>query len=278
MPKIHYATASILESGERPLEQLIYMTSAIFGDDWEYMPHSHSFAEVFYVTSGTGVFCANNVELPLQKDTLVLINPNTPHAERSCNGTPLEYIIMGIDNLFFRFPNNQDYTFDLYDFRESEDSIAPILNMMLEEVQAKKQSSYQVCHHYLSSFFLKVMRRAGENLELYSVSHVPPECAAIKDYIKLHFSEDITLDMLADFSGFNKYYLSKMFAKTYGTAPISYLLERRILHSEELLKTTDYTINQISDIVGFSSANYFSQSFKKYTGMTPMSFRETHLT
>lgn len=276
MPKIQYSSASILDSGQRPQEQLIYMTSATYGDDWEYMLHSHSFAEVFYVTSGSGLFCGDGTEIPIQKDSLVLINPNTQHTERPLGFEPLNYIIMGIDNLFFRFLSSKNASFQIYDFEESRTALLPILNLMLEEVRSKKQSCYEMCCHYLSSFFLKVIRMSENDFDIYSATHTSPECAAVKDYIKLHFSEDITLDMLAEFSGFNKYYLSKIFSKIYGTAPISYLLERRILHSEELLKTTNYSINQISEMVGFSSANYFSQSFKRYTGMTPMSFRETH--
>lgn len=278
MAKIQYSVASILEPASRPLEQLIYMTSATFGNNWEYTPHSHSFSEVFFVTSGNGIFCWNDTEIPIQKGSLVLINPGVKHAERPLCAEPLHYIIMGIDNLFFRFNDQRRATFHIYDFPGAMDSLLPILNLMLEEVRSKKQSSYQVCYHYLSSFFLNVKEMSADTLGLYSASHISPECAAVKEYIKMHFAEDITLDMLADLSGFNKYYLSKQFSKVYGTAPISYLLERRILHSEELLKTTDYSVNQISDIVGFSSANYFSQSFKRYTGMTPLSFRETHFT
>lgn len=276
MTDVQYSTASFLESEQRPKEQLVYMTSATFGDDWEYTLHSHSFAEVFFVTSGEGVFCTRDAEVPIQKNTLVLINPNTPHTERSDKDKPLAYMIMGIDNLFFRFLDNQEYRFHTYDFSDYGQELVSVMNHMLNEVKIKQISSYQICQHYLSIFFLKVKRMTGSCLSLYSAHHLPSECAAIKDYIKLHFAEDITLDTLAELSGFNKYYLTRMFSKTYGVAPINYLLERRILHSEELLKTTDLSINRISCMVGFSSANYFSQSFKRYTGMTPLSYRETH--
>ena len=277
MTDIQYSTASFLHSALRSSEQLVYLTSATFGTDWEYTLHSHSFAEVFFVTSGEGIFCANDAEVPIHENSLVLINPGTPHTERSCGPVPLTYTIMGIDNLFFQFLDNVEFRFHAYALEEYGVTVIPIMNLMLEELQNRQQSSFQICQHYLSVFFLKVQRIIGDRLALYSASHFPPECAAVKDYIKLHYSEDITLDTLADFSGFNKYYLSRMFSKTYGVAPINYLLERRILNSEELLKTTDLSISQISRLVGFSSANYFSQSFKRYTGMTPLSYRETHI-
>lgn len=277
MADVQYSTASFLYSEQRPTEQLIYMTSSTFGEDWEYTLHSHSFAEVFFVTSGEGYFCTQDAEVPIQKNTLVLINPNTRHTERSCKEFPLTYMIMGIDNLFFQFSDNREYRFHTYDFSDTGQELVLVMEQMLVESAGKQPSFYQICQHYLSVFFLKVCRAAGNCLTLYSAHHLPPECVAIKDYIQLHFAEDITLDTLAELSGFNKYYLTRMFSKTYGIAPINYLLEKRILHSEELLKSTDFSISQISRMVGFSSANYFSQSFKRYTGMTPLSYRETHI-
>uniref|UniRef100_UPI001FA6E613 helix-turn-helix transcriptional regulator n=1 Tax=Mediterraneibacter glycyrrhizinilyticus TaxID=342942 RepID=UPI001FA6E613 len=64
------------------------------------------------------------------------------------------------------------------------------------------------------------------------------------------------------------------FSKSYGVAPINYLLDRRILNSKELLKNTDYSITHIAHMTGFSSANYFSQSFKKHTGITAAAYRK----
>lgn len=277
MSGVQYTTASFLSTSNRPDEQLVYMTSAAFGNDWEYMLHSHSFAEVFFVTSGEGYFCTSDAQVPIRENTLVLVNPNIPHTERSVGPSPLTYMIMGIDNLYFQFLDDKDAHFHTYDLRGHSHSVIPIMNLLLEEVQDKQPSANQICHHYLSVFFLKIQRITGGMLKLYTASHFPPECAAVKDYIKLHFADNITLDILAEFCGLNKYYLTRIFSKTYGIAPINYLLERRILHSEELLKTTKYSISQISGIVGFSSANYFSQSFKRYTGMTPLSYRETHI-
>lgn len=278
MTEIKYSPASFLSTGSRPLEQIIYMTSAVFGDDWECTPHNHSFAEVFYVRSGEGIFRSANLEVPLTKGTLVLINPNTPHTEQSTGTAPLTFVIMGIDNLYFHFPESSEPSFNAFHYHKFGETLYPIMELMLSEVKHKLVSSCQICQHYFAAFFLKLLRIVPDSLGLYSASHVPAECAAVKDYIKLHFAEDLTLDALALFSGFNKYYLSRMFSRTYGTAPINYLLERRIVHSEELLKTTSQSVSRISRLVGFSSPNYFSQSFKRYTGMTPLSYRETHFT
>ena len=44
--------------------------------------------------------------------------------------------------------------------------------------------------------------------------------------------------------------------------------------AKELLTNTNYSLQRVSEKVGFSSSSYFSKKFKKATGMTPQQFRE----
>ena len=146
--------------------------------------------------------------------------------------------------------------------------ILPLLKMILAEAHRHEPASEQICQYLLNAFLLKIGRVTNSQFSAGSVPDISGECAQIKDYIDHHYSEEVTLDDLAALSHLNKYYLSHIFSKSYGVAPINYLLERRILNSKELLKNTDYSITHIAHMTGFSSANYFSQSFKKHTGIT----------
>jgi YesN/AraC family two-component response regulator len=58
-----------------------------------------------------------------------------------------------------------------------------------------------------------------------------------------------------------------------GISPINYLINKRIDESKKLLSTTNYSIRDISSIVGFSNSSYFSQMFKKIAGISPKTFR-----
>ena len=276
MAELHLCASSFLDADQKPTEKLEYLTSAICGRNSQHNLHSHSFAEVFFVTSGEGYFCTEENEVPIKENTLLMINPNIRHTEKSCESCDLSYIIMGIDNLYFSFPGFKDHSFHAFNLGNKAQDVIPILNLTLEEVMIHQQTSFSICHHYLSVFFLKIQNLLKDQFSLWTIRNYPCECELIKDYMSRHYSKNITLDSLSELSGLNKYYLTRIFSKSYGISPINYLLERRILQAEELLKTTDMTISQISDSVGFSTANYFSQSFKRCTGMTPISYRETH--
>lgn len=255
-----------------PLERLLYISSASYGKDWISMFHSHSFTELFYVLDGYGYFCTEAGEVPIQKDSLVIINPNVRHTEKSSTSQALKYITLGIEQLKFEFTESEP-SFRTYDFSTHKSIILPILQLMLEEVKQKKDSYDLVCQHYLSILLLKILRITEEQVTITATNDLPSECSLIKDYIDQHSQDTISLNQLAEISHLNKFYMSHIFSKAYGISPINYLLERRILHSKELLKTTDFSVTQIAHTTGFSSSNYFSQSFKKYTGMTPKAYR-----
>lgn len=95
----------------------------------------------------------------------------------------------------------------------------------------------------------------------------------VKRLIDERYQEPLTLDQLAEAAHVSKYYLSHAFTEDYGISPINYLIARRIEESRSLLKTTDYSISQVAGFTGFSSQSYFSQSFRRLTGMTPGEYR-----
>lgn len=258
-----------------PMERLLYISSASYGKDWISMLHSHSFTELFYVVNGKGVFCTESGEVPIQKDSLIIINPNVRHTEKSSSTQPLTYITLGIDCLKFEL-ENEEHDYIVYDFSSQRGTLLPIMQSMLQEVEEKKASFDLICQNYLSILLLKLSRLTEKGFILATPEDFPSECELIKKYINQHSREQLTLDDLANVSHLNKFYLSHIFSKAYGISPINYLLERRILHSKELLKTTDFSITQIANATGFSSSNYFSQSFKKYTGITPKAYRKKY--
>lgn len=89
-----------------------------------------------------------------------------------------------------------------------------------------------------------------------------------------YYKDNLNLDLVADHVGMSKYYLCKEFHKKYGISPGKYLKELRISQACRLLTTnTNYTLQDIARIVGYSNNNYFGKVFKATKGITPDQFR-----
>ena len=104
------------------------------------------------------------------------------------------------------------------------------------------------------------------------------EVSRIKEYIDTNYFENITLDSLANQTNLNKFYISHLFKDALGISPINYLNSKRLSVCKTLLKTSSLSISEISETVGFSSQSYFTQTFKKFTNMTPNQYRRLHQT
>lgn len=93
--------------------------------------------------------------------------------------------------------------------------------------------------------------------------------------IHSNYSKDITLDCIASKIFITPGYLSQLFKQETGINFLSYLNQYRIKKAKEYLTETFLKTYEIAYKVGFKSEKYFSQVFKRYTGMTPTEYRES---
>ncbi len=94
------------------------------------------------------------------------------------------------------------------------------------------------------------------------------------DYIDLHLEDELTLQTLARLSGYSDYYVSKRFKKEVGTTPKEYIRKKRLERAKFLLRSTGADIQEISERLRFCSQSYFSDLFRRETGMNPTQWRE----
>ena len=94
------------------------------------------------------------------------------------------------------------------------------------------------------------------------------------DYIALHFSEELSLNTVADFVYLNRDHLSRQFKKEVGVNFSEYLMDLRLKEAKKLLETTNLRISDVALRVGITNLSYFSTVFHKAFGSTPNEFRK----
>lgn len=266
---------------DRNKVKLLYVSTAKYGGDWHSTLHTHACTEIFYVVGGSGKFNIEGKLLPVTTDDMVIVNPNVEHTEVSYNKRPLEYIVLGVEGLEYSAGEDADERWFMTNLQNAREALLHALREMLREIEFKAVGYELICQDLLEVLILRLMRHACLQFLPTKTEHRKPgrkpskECAAVRHYIDNHFKENINLDMLSELVHVNKYYMVHSFTKEYGISPINYLISRRIEESKYLLSDTDHSLSQISHMLGFSSPSYFSQSFRRLEGMSPMEFRRS---
>lgn len=94
------------------------------------------------------------------------------------------------------------------------------------------------------------------------------------DYLREHYSEQVTLNEVADSVYVSTCYISRMFKKELGRNFVETLNGIRMEKARELLLDPRYKTYEVAERVGIPDAHYFSRLFKKVVGVTPTEFRE----
>ena len=268
----------MMESDIKSLSfQLESITKSKYDSDWHSTLHTHPFTELFYVVDGKGEFNIQGQRFPVKANDFVIINPQVEHTELSSPDEPLEYIVLGINGLSFSnlTPVSEGgHPFSFFNLRDEQKDILRYLNAMVQEATSQQMSYELVCHNLLEILLIKILRHQHFDLEVGKQSKATKDISFIKHYLETYYHESIQLEDLASMTHLSRFYISHSFKKEIGMSPMEYLIDIRIKESKILLRTTNYSISQVADIVGFTTPTYFSKQFRKSTGVSPTDYRE----
>jgi len=103
--------------------------------------------------------------------------------------------------------------------------------------------------------------------------HISPSIQRVVDYINDNYMKKLTLENISEYVYLNKTYLSQLFTKQMNISLVNYIEKVRIQRAKSLLATTNLSVSQISEDIGYSSQSYFTKVFKKATGVGPLKYR-----
>lgn len=95
----------------------------------------------------------------------------------------------------------------------------------------------------------------------------------VVQYIQSNYSRELRLEQLANIFGYNSAYLGKVFHQYTGENFNNYLDRIRITEAKRLLTMDEYKVYEVAEMVGYSNINYFHNKFKKYVGISPLSYK-----
>lgn len=106
---------------------------------------------------------------------------------------------------------------------------------------------------------------------------IPEVVIFLMEYIEENYMKNITLKSIAKEFHYNPSYLGRLFNKHLNKSFNLFLQEKRIQASKKLLRDYSLSIDEVSYLVGFLYSSYFSITFKEFTGLSPLKYRQQEL-
>ena len=243
---------------------------------------------LFYVVSGEMSVIFKDRAVSLSSGSLVIFPPATPYELSFGDG--VEIIIINFD--FQDDENRQppkapteerlfrrEDVFSFFSPAPFEDiftldgafSIGELLSEVCREF--RPQSKY--CREIASAIMKAVILKCAKKKENAQPNEkIPPLAKKIKDYIDHSCLErEMSNSEIAEKFNYHPYYVSNVFRDAFGISLHGYIIRARINRAKELLTCTDMPISEIASICGFSGVSYFSECFRRETGMRPTELR-----
>jgi AraC-like DNA-binding protein len=103
---------------------------------------------------------------------------------------------------------------------------------------------------------------------------IPDDVLRVKNYLDSRIESQVSLLELCELVAKSKAHVIRTFRRAIGVTPYAYFLDRKIAHAKILLAYSSTKVKQVAESLGFSDEYYFSNVFKKKTGLSPSAYRK----
>ncbi len=234
--------------------------------------HAHKGYEIYYLKSGEKSYFIEDNVYPLLPGDFALISTYVLH---KTSGKNFERILLNFDR--------EDVPEEILPIVETcfqkvithtPAASRQYIELLLERMQAEYNEN-GVTPFLVAQFTCLVMEIA----RFSAAKAEAPDAATrqileIVKYINTNFSEEITVEGLAERAFLSRSHFCRQFKKVTGFSPLEYIHSVRLRVAENLLENSDLSITEIALRSGFSGSNYFGDLFRRYRGMSPRTWRQ----
>jgi len=257
------------------------ITSRMLVTDAGYFPHaaahgrsrSRGAAETIVIVcaSGTGWFAMEDgVERRVETGSAVVVPAGVGHRYHADSQDPwsiwwLHAVGSDMDDLVGELASDGDPVVRL---RDPYSAVAAV-----EEAVTAMEQDETVPMLYLAAGAAWRLFAQLASDRMRGVAPADDRVHIVQQYLRAHLSSSFSVDDLARLAGLSTSHFSATFKNTVGVSVIEYVKRLRSARARELLITTDASVGEIGETVGYSDAFYFSRQFRAVNGVSPTVFR-----
>jgi AraC-like DNA-binding protein len=247
------------------------------------MRHTQVCYEISYIISGKGWYSTDSKKYNLEAGDIYVGLPGQVHEGKADTLDPFRYFYMG-----FMF-NNSDSDGNSFThiermlknlscpvIKDKFDIQTHFLNV-LKEMKNVTQYSHMMVQTYIAQIIIIMYRNFFSEWDFSY--RIVKEKESTKDvvynainYIDRNLMNIKELGQIAQELRYSYSYLSHIFSEETGLTLRDYYAQKRLVKTIELLKSGEYNITQIAEMLNYQSIYSFSKAFKKSVGISPTEY------
>ncbi len=264
------------------------MVSCYHTDDADYIlsePDAHFEHQMILVTNGTAKIVINEQTYDLAPKSLVFISRMERHYfiisddqyERMVASMSNDLIMSNIRevellSLFIQRPKQFSHVVALSD--EAYEMLLPLFARLCNESLTQKAFFITRCFSIVVAILIDLYRTHPTYFPPRNASNLSDVALTAQRYINEHYAEPFTLQELAEQNYISRHTLSAAFKEIVGIPFKEYVVLFRLSEAKRLLVTTDASIGDIAEQVGYLNVNNFIKIFKEREHQTPLQYRK----
>ena len=248
--------------------------------------HHHDFYEIYLFLSGNVTYSIESRNYRLLPGDVLLISPLELHQPMfTWEKQPYERIVLWIDKSFFQelsrlghdltrcFDTSQPWHTNLLRAdAASRQYITQLMERLIVENESSEFASDLAANACLLQLLILINRLAERTPQHYEVKDKSsPVISSVLGFINEHYSEDLSLDLLASKFFISKYHLLRKFDAQVGTTVHRYILQKRLINAKQLL-AGGVLPNEVCQYCGFGDYANFYRAFRAEYHITPRQY------
>ncbi len=247
MPAINFASGIMKYTDIKPIFAGFSQCRSLHS----YGPAVRKHCIIHYCVSGKGVFKRGEETFEINKGMAFIINPDEITYYCADEKEPWFYCWIAFSGMICEKIKELEPVVSIKD-----DSVFYDIRKLVAEGECYPEK-YLVC-----------LIKLFEQLIPPSLDRLPSYASRAKDYIKLHYMEDIGVEQIASSMNVDRRYLLRLFKKEYGINIVNYIIKTRLGAAYSFLRS-GISVNKAAVMCGYTDAYNFSKMFKKYYGIAP---------
>ena len=244
--------------------------------------HSNTSYEVHYAARGRGSVTVDGQTHPVTPDTLYVTGLGVEHAQLSPPDDPILEYCLYLDCR--RTGRREEAPLALFAdtafwMGRDEGRVFPLLEQLILENRSPQPDSPEMCETLLRQVIIALTRMYRQRAEGSAAASPAPALtrAGFMPIIEDAFfyrHRDLTLTDLAALLNLSVRQTQRLLQRHFGKTFSQKLTEARMAAASQYLLTTDLSITEISERLGFSSIEHFSNAFRQAMGRSPRKYRQ----